>query len=143
MIATPSPPVENHAPARFLSAKRILQLISVALAVGAAVAVANLPLYTQVTATSDGVEQVGSATVLDEAGLGYLAVLAIPVVAAVLPLPASGRAWQPLSILSAVLLAGWCILGALSIGWFFVPALAAAVVAVCLPMRRRTSAPVR
>lgn len=122
---------------RYLTTKRALQLAALALAVAGAAAVALLPSYIRVSTSSDGTEHVDAATVLEVVGVWYLAVLAIPVIAAVLPLPAIGRAWQPLSIVSAVLLAAFSFVGSLSIGWYFLPAAIVAIVAACFPTRPR------
>lgn len=50
-------------------------------------------------------------------------------------LAATGRAWQPLSITSAVLLTSLGIVAAASIGCFFAPATLVAVVGAFIPTR--------
>ncbi|MDM4764400.1 hypothetical protein QT381_15475 [Galbitalea sp. SE-J8] len=124
--------------ARYFNAKRVTQYVAAALALAAALAIALLPSYIQVSTTSDGQESITSGTVLEVVGIWFLLVLAIPLILAALPLSATGRAWQPLSIVSAVLLSIFALVGSLSIGWYFVPATIAAIVAVFLPRHPRT-----
>ncbi|MEZ3160983.1 hypothetical protein AB1K54_10625 [Microbacterium sp. BWT-B31] len=126
---------------RYFTVKRWLQFIVLALALAAVLAIALLPNYIQVSQTtgSDGTDQevIGSATVLQVVGLWFLLVLAIPILLALLPILATGRAWQPLSIVSAVLLGIFAVVGSLSIGWYFLPATLVAIIAACLPTRPR------
>ena len=126
---------------RYCNAKRIVQFVAAALALAAVLAVALLPSYIEVSTTSDGGEVVTSSTVLQVVGLWFLLVLAIPLAITLLPLPARGRAWQPLSIISATLLTLFTILGSLSIGFYFLPAMIASIVAAFLPTRPPTSQP--
>jgi len=115
------------------SSKRLVQLFAAGLAVAAAVAVIALPLYAQESSTSTGGVRSGSATVLSVVGPQVLLTLLVPVLGAALPLAARGRAWQPLSVASAVVLAVFVALGSASIGWFFVPALVLAAIALFQP----------
>ena len=93
---------------RYFTVERWLQFIALAFAVAAVLAVALLPSYIQVsqTTSSSGAaeEVIESDTVLQVVGVWFLLVLAIPVLLALLPILATGKAWQPLSIPSAVLL---------------------------------------
>lgn len=125
---------------RYFTAKRVVQFVALAFAAAAVLAVALLPSYIQVSQTSSGSEQIGSATVLEVVGIWYLLVLLIPVAITALPLPATGRAWQPLSITSASLLTAFAVLGSLSIGWYFLPSAITAVVGACLPSQSRRRA---
>ncbi len=120
------------------SSKRLVQLFAAGLAVAAAVAVIALPLYAQESSTSSGDVQSGSATVLSVVGPQVLLALLVPVLDAALPLAARGRAWQPLSVASVVVLAVFVVLGSASIGWFFVPALVLAVIALFQPASEPT-----
>ena len=74
---------------------------------------------------------------LQVVGAWFLLVLAIPALLGLLPILATGKLWQPLSIVSAVLLGIFSIIGSLSIGWYFLPATLVAIVAACIPTRRR------
>ena len=121
-----------------IRAKRVAQLIALALAVAAMVMMVLIPTYTGVTMTSDGTEITSRSTLVQENGASVLLVLAIPVALAALPLLARGRAWQPLSIVSATLLLGLVVLGLASIGGFILPAAVAAIVGACLPVHRNS-----
>ncbi len=125
---------------RYLSAKRAVQLVALVLAVAAASALAVLPTYIEMSVTSDGAQSVRGATLVEANGLWAAFLLAVPVVVAALPLLARGRAWQPLSIASVVLLFGCVIVGFLSIGWYFLPAAIAAAVGAGLSPRPNTAA---
>lgn len=130
---------------RYFTVKRWLQFIALAFTVAAVLAIALLPSYIQVGQTTDSSgaaeEVVESATVLQVVGVWFLLVLAIPVLLALLPILATGNAWQPLSIVSAVLLGIFTVIGSLSIGWYFLPATLVAIIAACLPTRRRARTP--
>lgn len=123
---------------RYLGAKRILQLIAASLAIAAALAVLFLPSYIEVTESSGGQESISSQTALEFVGPRILLVVAIPVALAALPLFARGRAWRPLSIASALMLTLFAVIGSLSVGWYFLPAMLVAIVAAFIPDRPRT-----
>lgn len=120
---------------RYLSPKRVVQIAALALALTAALMIAVLPMYTEMTVSSDGTESTSRATVLEVNGLWVLVLIAVPVLLAALPLSARGRAWQPLSITSAALLSACVVLGMVSIGLFFLPAAVVAIVGACLSPR--------
>ncbi len=115
-----------------------MQLVAAGLAVAAAVAVIAVPLYAQESSTSAGGMESGSATVLSVVGPQVLLTLLIPVLGAASPLAARGRAWQPLSVASVMVVAIFVVLGSASIGWFFVPALVLAVIALFQPASKPT-----
>lgn len=138
--------VSSTARPRYLTTKRVLQLIAVVLVVVANVVLLLVPTYSSASATSSGdSSQVTSTTapvetmqtMLQVVGPRLLVVLAIPLAAALLPLWARGRAWIVLSIVSAALLWVFVLLGALSVGLFFLPAALVAVVAACVPSEAR------
>lgn len=60
--------------------------------------------------------------------------LLIPVALTALPLLARGRARTPVSVATTVVLIVFVVIGSASIGWFYIPALAAAVAAVVTSM---------
>lgn len=128
-------------PTRYLTVKRVLQIIALALAAAAVVALCALPGYVSVTTDSRGHESIQTQGVLAVMGLPYLAVLMIPVVLAAIPLLLRGRAWQPASITVAILIAAFGILGALSIGFYYLPAVIVSIVAAIVPARPRTTVP--
>lgn len=120
-------------------AKRIAQVVTVALSLVATGAILVLPGYVTVTLDSAGTEIVSTASVLTVVGPSVLAVLAIPNLFAIAPLLARDRALQPVSIASAVLLAGFGVVSAATLGLYFVPAILGAIVAVFLPPRTSRS----
>lgn len=118
----------------YLVPKRVLQFVAAGLALVAAAVVITAPLYSQASSTSAGDQQTTSSTVLSVVGPTVLLTLLVPVLGAALPLAARGRAWQPLSVVSAAVLAVFVVLGLLSVGWFFIPALIVSVIAVFQPV---------
>jgi protein-S-isoprenylcysteine O-methyltransferase Ste14 len=112
----------------------VWQLVAAGLALVAAAVVITVPLYSQVSSTSAGDQQTRSSTALSVVGPTILLTLLVPVLGAALPLAARGRAWQPLSVVSAAVLAVFVLLGLLSVGWFFIPALIVSVIAVFQPV---------
>lgn len=123
----------------YWTARRVVQIVATAFALAAAFLAAFGPAYSSVTETVDEAgqttTQATSATLVEVNGAWVLIVLAVPVLLAAMPLGATGRWWQPLSIASAVLLIIVVVVGSLSIGWFYIPAMIAAIVAVFLPTR--------
>lgn len=122
---------------RYLNAKRVLQIVAAALALIATVALCVLPSYVSVTTDSQGHEKIETQPLLAVMGSAYLLVLLIPVAIAVVPLFLHGRAWKISSIVAAVLLGGFAILGAVSIGRYYLPAGIIEIIAACLPLRPR------
>lgn len=118
-------------------AKRVAQLVALALVVAAILAILVIPSYESVTTDSSGHETVTVSNVLSVNGLGVLAVLAIPFAISAIPMLVRGRAWNTVSIVAAVLLGVFAAIAALSLGLFFVPALIAEIVAACIPSRPR------
>ena len=87
------------------------------------------------------VERVGTGTLIDANGFGVLLVLAIPVltaVNAVLPWPATYR--RGADILSAVVATAFSILGAMTVGMYFLPTSAALIGLAFWPRTRRPAA---
>ncbi|UUT35940.1 hypothetical protein [Microbacterium elymi] len=119
-----------------MNAARVLQIIGFALTLAAGVALCFLPAFQSVTSDSDGHQATRTQTLLQMQGSAYLLVLVIPVLIAAVPLLLRGRAWRVSSIVAAVLLGVFALVGALSIGVFYLPAAIVEVVAACLPVRR-------
>lgn len=122
---------------RYFTAKRVVQLVALVIALAGALAIALLPGYIEVTESTDSTEQVDSATVLEVNGTWYLLALAIPVVLTALPLLVRGKAWQLVSVVCVVLLTMFTAVGMFSIGWYFVFAWVVALVALFFPTRPR------
>jgi hypothetical protein len=130
---------------RYLTAKRILQILAFLLVLVGCVAY----LHSEGTVSEFGPDPSSQGdpmvpillsthqeNLLQLGGFAILGFVTLFVVVAGAPLPIRGKAWQPVSIASAVVLA----LPALVLGWsilnFFIPAAAASIVAVFLPPRR-------
>jgi hypothetical protein len=119
----------------YWNAKRVAQLIAFVLATVAAIAVLFIPSYTTATSDSDGSETIGSSTVWEVNGPIFLIVMAIPLAITILPLLVRGPSWPAVSVIAAVLIGLFAVIGSLSIGFYFIPAVAAELVAVFLPSR--------
>ncbi len=119
----------------YWSAKRVVQAIALVLAVLGAWLMLVMPSYGTATSVSGGAETFGTLSMLDAVGPAALGLAAVPVAIALLPLFGVGRAWQVLSIVASVLMGCFVLLGMLSVGFFYVPALLAGLVAVFLEPR--------
>ena len=107
-------------------------LISLALAILASVSSVVIPTYTRVSVQENSVSQAASfspatetpvlparhATLAEVYGSGSYFLLIIPLTLAALPLLLRLRGVR---ILSAVLITGWVVIGAASIGLFYLP----------------------
>jgi hypothetical protein len=117
-----------------LDSKNVRQLLAVSLAVVASLVLLVVPMYTQVNLTLGGPQQVSHPTLLETNGPSIFVPLLIPVALTALPLLIRGRARTPVSVATTVALVVFVVIGSASIGWFYVPALAAAVAAVVFSM---------
>ncbi|HKT55837.1 MAG TPA: hypothetical protein VJR25_03615, partial [Microbacterium sp.] len=84
-----------------------------------------------------------SQTVLQVMGGGYLVILLLPAVALAIPLLLRGRAAAVVALVAAVLVSMFVLLGILSIGLFYLPAVVCAVIAAALPSAPRHPSPKR
>lgn len=135
--------LEEHAEATgqdertyLVNGKRVLQIIASALSLAAGLAVLFLPGYVVATADSSGNQEIETVTTLEWTGPWAIALVLIPFVIASLPLLLKGRAWQVVSVVSAVLLVVFGLLSSWSIGFYYLPAAAISLIAVFLPTRR-------
>jgi hypothetical protein len=117
--------------------------VAVALATGLGVAL--IPLGQSTTVGSDGVEVTTDVSLLASEGAGVLAVLAVPALLVAVPLlfRRPRRAFASRAVIVG-LLGVLVVLGALSIGVFFVPtlvAMAASLAASTLDGQHRSSIP--
>ncbi|AYG03834.1 hypothetical protein [Gryllotalpicola protaetiae] len=116
-----------------LRAARIWQLAALGLAAAAAVVVLFAPLYSSGTTTCDppgvacAVHPAAQASVLAVNGPGILWYVLAPVALCLIPVLVRGSAWRAVSITCVVVLGMLVLLGLLTIGTFYVPALGAAV----------------
>lgn len=103
--------------------------------VGVGLAVGPTGRSESVTVLSDGTQTTESAstTLVESEGASILVVLAVPVLAAAasvtVAMSPSARRWR--AVVAGVMVAG-CLLGAASIGIFYLPAAIAAVVAAAM-----------
>lgn len=120
-----------------INARRLAQLIALALVVLAILTILLIPMYGSGTTDSSGQGATSTDTVLAVNGPGILAVLAIPLLISLAPVVVQGRAESPVSIASAVFLCAFTLIAMLSIGGFFLPAAVAEVIAAFLPAHAR------
>lgn len=92
---------------------------------------------------SGGPAQVSHPTLLETNGPSIFVPLLIPVALTALPLLIRGRARTPVSVATTVALVVFVVIASASIGWFYIPALAAAVAAVITSIGSRTTFQVR
>ncbi len=119
------------------AAARAVQWLAVVLSLAAALVALFVLRGSSVTmmTSSDGPTEtvVSSPTLLEAQGASVLIPLLVPVLLTLVPvLIPSGTVWRIASIVSAALLGIFVVLGALSVGWLYVPALLAAIVAAVL-----------
>lgn len=117
------------------SPKRMLQVLALVLSVVAAALVLFMPSYTVVTSDSSGASTTQTLSIWQYNGPVFALVVAIPVLIALIPVLVRGRWWPLVSVVSAGLLLGFAFLGAMSIGFAFLPAALAAAVAAMLRPR--------
>lgn len=119
-----------------MSPSRICQLVAVALAVAAGLLLLLLPVYGGTSTSMDGsgvtTTTTTHATLAEENGRGVYALLLVPVVLTALPLIAVGTTYRVVSWVAAALLAACCLLALLTIGVFYLPALAMLVTGAVL-----------
>lgn len=126
-----------------LDSWNVRQFLSVSLAIVASVVLLLVPMYTQMRVTSRGPEEISHSTLLETNGPSVFVALLIPVALTALPLLTRGRARISVSVATAVALVVFVVIGSGSIGWFYVPALTAAVAAVVASLGSQTRLQVR
>jgi hypothetical protein len=126
-----------------LDSRNVRQVLAVSLAIVASLVLVIVPLYTQVKVTSGGPEQVSHPTLLDANVPSVFVAFLIPVALTALPLLIRGRARTSVSAATTVALVFFVVIGSGSIGWLYVPALAAAVAAVATSMGSQSRLQVR
>jgi hypothetical protein len=128
---------------RHRDSRDVRQVLAVSLAIVASSVVLLVPTYSQAKVTAGGLEQVKHLTLLELIGPSILVPLLIPVVLTALPLLIRGRARASVSVVTTAALASFVLIGSASIGWFYAPALAAAVAAVIVSIGSRPRLPIR
>ena len=129
-------------PRAYWKPKRVAQLIALVLASVAATVVLFVPSYTTATLDSQGNETIGSRTVWEVNGPIFLLVMAIPVAITILPLLVRGPTWPVVSVIAAALIGLFAVVGLLTIGFYFIPAVGAELIAVFLSPRRLAARPI-
>jgi hypothetical protein len=119
---------------RHLDSRNVRQVPAVSLAIIASVVLLLVPMYTQVKLTSGEPGQVSHPTLLETVGPSIFVPLLIPVALTALPLLIRGRARTPVLVATTVALVVFVVFSSASIGWFYIPALAAAVAGVVTSM---------
>lgn len=110
--------------------KNVPQALAFSLAIAASLILLLVPMYTEVRLVAGGPKQASQSTLLGTVGPFILVLLLIPVALTGLPILLRGRARKIASVVTAGALAGFIVVGSASIGWFYVPALTAAVAAL-------------
>lgn len=118
-------------------AKRLALASFIVAILGAAVA-AFAPLGRSCGVSAGGPEHCVGVSIFEHDGAWVLVVVSVPVLVSFLPAVLRRRAW---TVVSAVLLWTFCVLGLASIGLFFVPATVLMTVAAAMPDPRPALAP--
>lgn len=121
---------------RYLTGKRVAQIVAFFLAIAAAIAVVVLPGWIEVSQSDDGQQTITASTLLDAVGPQILLWLVIPVTLTGIALLVRSARVQLVLIVTTILLGVFCVVASASIGWFFLPAFVAQVVSLFLPPRR-------
>ncbi|MGY2747297.1 hypothetical protein ACVWZ8_004414 [Arthrobacter sp. UYCu723] len=121
---------------RRLDPKSVRQIIAFSLTIAVALVFLLVPVYSEVKLINGGPDQVTTSTLLETVGPSVLVPLLIPVALTGLPLVLRGRAQVYASVTTTVALAIFTVIASASIGWFYVPALAAALASLLAPSRK-------
>jgi hypothetical protein len=116
--------------------KSVRQIIAFSLTVAASLVLLLVPVYSTVKLTNDGPDQVTASTLLEIVGPYIFVPLLIPVALTGLPLLLKGPAQLYASVATTIALAIFTLIASATIGWFYVPALAAALASVLAPSRK-------
>jgi hypothetical protein len=114
--------------------KRTLQVAAAVSAAGVGSLIGFQPSLVATYLSTDGETALGVTSILGVSGSGLPAILAFPVVVALLPVAARGRAWPILSILSATVLtlfavaSSLTVVSSLTVGWCYLPAVTLALI---------------
>ena len=115
----------------------VRQTIAVSLAIVTSLVLLLVPMYTEARLTTGGIEQIRYLTLLETVGPSAFVPLLIPVALTVLPLLLRGHARIYVSVVTTAALTVFIFIGSASIGYFYVPALTAAVAALVASTSRR------
>ncbi|UZX02136.1 hypothetical protein F8G81_05515 [Arthrobacter sp. CDRTa11] len=112
--------------------KRVRRIIALSLAAGASLVLLLFPVYSTMSLSNGAPDHVTASTMFDVMGPSILVPLLVPVVLAGLPLLVR-RTAHALPVATTIALGIFTVISSATIGWFYVPALAAAVAAVTAP----------
>jgi hypothetical protein len=112
--------------------KRVRQIIAVSLAAAASLVLLLVPLYSTVSLSNGAPDRVTASTLFDVVGPYIFVPLLVPVALTGLPLLVR-RTAHALPVVTTIALGIFTVISSATIGWFYVPALAAAVAAVAAP----------
>ncbi len=113
-----------------LMASVILLVVPTGTSVSSVCSVGPPPVPGGAQASPTCISRVTHTSLVDDQGWGVAVPLSIPVVVAGIPLALAGtRAWRPAAIAAACLLMAFAILGAASVGIFYLPSAVAMIVA--------------
>jgi hypothetical protein len=118
----------------------VWQIAALGLSVLGSLLLLVLPLYGSTSQSSDGPGGTTTRTLVEEQGSGVLVALAIPIVLMLVPLYFRGGARRWVSLACTVLLAAGSLLGLLSIGVFYLPALVCSIAATTAAMSEARAA---
>lgn len=110
--------------------KNVRQALAFSVAIAASSILLLVPIYTEAKLTAGGPTQVSQSTLLETVGPTIFVLLLIPVALTGLPLLLRGRGQKQVSVVTVVALAVFVVIGSATIGWFYVPAFAAAIAAL-------------
>ena len=124
---------------RRTGAKRVTQIIALALTLAAGLAALFVPGYQTVTSDSEGNVLAKSTTTLEQLGPWVVVLVLIPVAVAATPFLVSRGMWQPATIVAAALLIIWGVVSAWTIGIYYVPAIVCLLASVFLTAHGRSA----
>ena len=101
----------------------------------ATLAAVLLPAGVSELRSSSGEHIIETPTLLQKYSPLILIPLLIPIALAIVPLVFSGKTWRASSILCTAALGVFAIIASATLGWYYLPALIVAIIAVCLPQR--------
>lgn len=119
---------------------RVAQIAAFVFVIAATLAAILLPSSVRMNITNAGSPKIETPTLLEIHPPTVLIPLAIPLILTLIPLLVREKRWRIVSIVCVVLLAVFTVIASASVGWYYMPALLAGLVAVLYSPRRQTRA---
>lgn len=116
----------------------VAQIAAFVFVIAATLAAILLPSSVRMNITNAGSPKIETPTLLEIHPPTVLIPLAIPLVLTLIPLLFRGKRWRIVSIVCVVLLALFTVIASASVGWFYIPAFLAGLVAVLYRLRGQT-----